>query len=397
MQKLSSIQSASAQKEVVLLGGGHSHVVALQRLARHPIPGVRLTLICATELTPYSGMLPGYIAGHYAYEDMHINLRHLADYAGARLIIDQANGIDGQQRRVLCRSGAQIPYDLLSVNIGSTPQMSAVEGAAAHAVPVKPIADFNQRWLSLLARIKQHSGPMRIAVVGGGAGGVELLLAMQYRLEKELANSASDVTELAFILLTRDQHILPTHNTRVRAKFLRVLEDRGVTVCPLAEVTAVEPGRLCINGQHYQDADEVLWVTHAGGASWLRNTHLKLDDQGFIQVGDSLQSLNDERIFAAGDIATQINHPREKTGVIAVRQGPPLAENLRAAAAGERLRRYRPQRHWLALITTGGRYAVASRGLLSWAGTWLWYWKNWIDRRFMARFTKLAPRKPVNT
>lgn len=381
-------------KEIVLLGGGHSHAVALRHLGRRPIPGARLTLISSASDTPYSGMLPGYIAGHYTSADMHIDLHRLAYYAGARLVVDQAIGIDGQRRCVLCRSGAQIAYDYLSINIGSTPKMPALQGAA-HAVPVKPIADFNQRWLQLLERVKQNSGIMRIAVVGGGAGGVELVLAMQYRLEKELQALGRAADELRFSLLTRAAVILPTHNARVRARFQRVLDERGVAVYPCAEVTSVAPNSLTINGHYGQKADEVLWVTNAGGAPWLRATHLQLDQGGFIEVRDSLQSVNDERIFAAGDIATQVNHPREKTGVIAVRQGRPLADNLRAAVEGRAMRLYRPQSRWLALVTTGDRYAVASRGPFSWAGWGLWYWKNCIDRRFMARFAKLELSEPA--
>lgn len=381
-------------QEIVMLGGGHSNAVALRHLGRSPIPGARLTLISSTSNTAYSGMLPGYIAGHYTYGEMQIDLRLLANYAGARLVLDEAIGIDPQRRRVLCRSGNQIPYDYLSINIGSTPQVEVLQGAA-HVVPVKPISNFNQHWLRLLERVKQHSGPMRIAVAGGGAGGVELVLAMQYRLRKELKALHRDADDLRFSLLTRDSDILLTHNARVRAHFKRILEDRGISVYPCAEVTSVEPGKVSINGQYGQKADEVVWVASASGATWLRETHLQLNDRGFIEVGDSLQSVNDERIFAAGDIAAQINHPREKAGVIAVRQGRPLADNLRAATEGKPMRPYRPQSRWLALISTGDHYAVASRGLFSWAGRGVWYWKRWLDRRFMAQFATPNSSRPA--
>ncbi len=134
------------------------------------------------------------------------------------------------------------------------------------------------------------------------------------------------------------------------------------------------------------DADEIVWVTRAGGAPWLRATGLALDADGFIQVSDTLQTLTDPRVFAAGDIASMVNHPREKAGVFAVRQGPPLAENLRRAVEGRALKPYCPQRRWLALISTGDRYAVASRGALGFQGAWVWRWKDWIDRRFMRKF-----------
>ncbi|TLF53124.1 selenide, water dikinase SelD [Halomonas urmiana] len=380
-----------ALRDIVLVGGGHTHVGVLKRFAMRPEPGVRLTLICRDTHTPYSGMLPGYVAGHYGYDDVHIDLRRLAEYAGARFFADEAVGIDHESRRVLCHSRPPVPYDWLSINIGSTPRVGRVHGADAHAVPVKPIHRFNDRWQTLLQRIEAHPGTTRVAVVGGGAGGVELLLAMQYRLGRELSARGRDPAELRFALFTRGEHILPTHNPRVRRHFEATLRRRGVAVHAGTEVVAVEEGRLQADDGRWHDADEIVWVTNAGGADWLKDTRLALDDDGFIRVGETLQSLSDPRIFAAGDIAHQVDHPREKAGVFAVRQGRPLADNLRAAVTGRPLSPYRPQRDWLALISTGDRHAVASRGGLYLAGDWAWRWKDWIDRRFMARFNDLPP------
>ncbi len=378
-------------RDIVLVGGGHSHVGVLKRFAMRPEPGVRLTLICRDTHTPYSGMLPGYVAGHYTYDQVHIDLRRLAQYAGARFFSDEAVGIDHDARTVLCRSRPPVPFDQLSINIGSTPRVDAVPGAGEHAVPVKPIYQFNDRWQTLIERITHHPGRTRVAVVGGGAGGVELLLAMQTRLRGELARQGRDPAELVFALYTRDRQILPTHNARVREHFQRTLAERGVELHTATEVVAVEAGRLQSAPGDWHDADEIVWVTNAGGAAWLRETRLALDDDGFIQVDDTLQSLSDPGIFAAGDIASQVNHPREKAGVFAVRQGRPLADNLRAAVTGRPLKPYRPQRRWLALISTGDQSAVASRGELCLSGDWVWRWKDWIDRRFMAKFNDLPP------
>ena len=373
-------------RDIVLIGGGHSHVGVLRRFGMHPVPGVRLSVICRDTHTPYSGMLPGYIAGHYSYDDVHIDLSRLARFAGARLFRDEALGLDRDAGKVLCGNRPPVPYDYVSVNIGSTPQMSNVPGATEHAVPVKPISGFNQRWQLLLARVRQHAGAMRIAVVGGGAGGVELALAMQYRLRRELRDAGRNPDELRFDLLTSDPVILPTHNRFVRRAFEQVLTERGVALHCSADVNAVSATRLQTTRGESVDADEIVWVTRAGGAPWLRDTGLALDADGFIQVSDTLQTLTDPRVFAAGDIASMVNHPREKAGVFAVRQGPPLAENLRRAVEGRALKPYRPQRKWLALISTGDRYAVASRGALAFQGAWVWRWKDWIDRRFMRKF-----------
>ena len=376
-------------RDIVLVGGGHSHVGVLKRFGMHPLPGVRLTVICRDTHTPYSGMLPGYIAGHYSYDEVHIDLSRLAIFAGARFFRDEAIGLDRAARKVLCKGRPPVPYDQLSINIGSTPRVSGVAGAEEFAVAVKPINTFNARWLALLDRVRKHAGTTRIAVVGAGAGGVELTLAMQYRLRNELRALGRDPEELHFHLVEAGAQILPTHNAAVRGAFEQALSARGVTVLRNADVRRVAPGRLETSAGAAIEADEIVWVTSAGGAPWLRDTGLALDAEGFIQVTDTLQSPTDPRVFAAGDIASMLDTPLEKAGVFAVRMGPPLAENLRRAVQAKPLVPYRPQRRWLALISTGDRSAVASRGLLCLQGAWVWRWKDWIDRRFMAKFSEL--------
>ncbi|MDZ7584177.1 MAG: selenide, water dikinase SelD [Thiobacillus sp.] len=376
-------------RDVVLIGGGHSHVVVLRMWAMKPLPGVRLTLICSDTDTPYSGMLPGYIAGHYDCEAVHIDVRRLAEFAGARYYHDTVVGIDRASRRVLCRERPLVAYDVLSINIGSTPRLGQVPGADAHAVPVKPIRQFNERWLALLQRVRGQAGVTTLAVVGGGAGGVELTLAMQHRLRHELQAAGRDPDALHMHLFTAGSVILPTHNGAVRRAFERVLQQRGVTLHRDAEVVRVAANTLETRRGEMLQADEIVWVTQAGGAAWLAGTGLALDGAGFIRVRDTLQTESDPLIFAAGDCASMIERPLEKAGVFAVRMGPPLAENLRRTLLGQPLKPYRPQRRWLALISTGDRHAIASRGAFYARGDWVWRWKDRIDRRFMQRFSEL--------
>lgn len=376
-------------RDIVLIGGGHSHVGVLKRFAMKPVPGVRLTLICRDTHTPYSGMLPGYVAGHYSYDDVHIDLSRLAEFAGARLYRAEAVGIDRNNKRVICKGRPDVPYDILSINIGSSPRVNEVEGASQYAVPVKPITGFNNRWLALLSRIENHDGPLTVGVVGAGAGGVELTLAMQYRLKNELEQRGRDSDQLHFHLFDAADEILPTHNAKVREIFRKTLSDRGVKLHLGSSVEKVGEGLLCTTAGDTLQTDEVLWVTRAGGPAWLEETGLALDDGLFLRVRDTLQVENDDSIFAAGDIANVINHPREKAGVFAVRQGPPLADNLKRMALGKAPKDFHPQKKWLALISTGDKYAVASRGDRQFDGTLVWRWKDWIDRRFMDKFSNL--------
>ena len=376
-------------KDLVLIGGGHSHVAVLKRFGMRPLPGVRLTVICRDVDMPYSGMLPGFVAGHYSFDDIHIDLAPLARFAKARLYHDDAIGLDFENRRVLCRNRPPVAYDLLSINIGSTPRMTDVPGAEERVVPVKPINRFVARWNDLQARVTATGGKSRIVVVGAGAGGVELILAARHRLHAALRSTGSGIDGLDFHLISDSPTILPSHNAGVRAKFERLLAGRDITVHNGRRVVSVDERTLTTADGMRLECDEILWVTMAGGASWLGETGLAIDDNGFVRVGADLQSISHPGVFAAGDIAAVEPFPREKAGVFAVRQGPPLTRNLRRALQGQPTRPFAPQRHYLALIGTGEKYAIASRPGVSFAGAWVWRWKEWIDRRFMRKFNEL--------
>jgi len=376
-------------KDLVLIGGGHSHVALLKRFGMNPLPGVRLTLICRDAHTPYSGMLPGYVAGHYEYDEAHIDLGALARFANARFYHSTVTGLDLREKRVLCDDRPPVPFELVSINTGSTPNTSRVPGATENVVPVKPINDFLDRWEALSARAMAHEGPMRIAVVGAGAGGVEILLAIQHRLSELRAAAGKPADNIEFHLFSNTAEILPTHNAKVRRTFLGVLKQRGVVLHlgePVAEVTS---GWLISGNGVETEADEILWVTAAGAPSWPGDAGLDVDEGGFIKVGDTLQSTSHPDVFAAGDVAAMINHPRPKSGVFAVRQGKPLERNLRRLLLGGSPRPFRPQSKFLGLISTGDKYAIASRGGWSLQGAGLWRWKDWIDRRFMDKFNDL--------
>jgi len=380
--------NAPVAKDLVLVGGGHSHVAVLRRFGMHPLPGLRLTLITRDIHTPYSGMLPGYIAGHYGFDDCHIDLGPLARFAGARLYHGEVEGLDPEARLLQVSGRPPVYFDLLSINTGSRPGTVDVPGAAEFALPVKPIDAFLRGWERLIERVGSSRGRFRIVVVGGGAGGVELALATQYRLRNLLSGRGDDPERLEYLLLTQGPEILPTHSEGVRRRFVRVLGERNVRLLTDHRVTEVREGAVVAEGYAEVPADAVIWVTSASAPTWPAQSGLAVNDSGFIRVDANLQSLSHPGIFAAGDVAA-LPDPRPKSGVFAVRQGPVLTDNLRRAATGRDLRPYRPQRNFLGLISTGDRYAVASRGEWSMEGAWLWRMKDWIDRRFMIRFNEL--------
>ena len=374
------ISRAHTVKRLLLLGGGHSHVEVLRQFGARPPTGVEVTLASPLRDTPYSGMLPGLIAGHYNYRECHVDLEPLARHAGARFLQAPAGSLDAARRAATLADGTAIDYDIVSIDVGATPAAGGVPGAAEHAIAVKPVAAMLTAWNALIERA--HAGGVRkIAVVGGGAAGVEILLAMQYRLAQQLAPDA-----VHYALITDADQILPGHNFGVRAAFQRVFDERQVEVHLASLAVRVEPHVVIAANGKRVEADAILWATGATAPPQLGNTGLMLDPDGFIAVNEHLQSLSHPEVFAAGDCATIHGPAYPKSGVYAVRQGPPLAENLRRALAGKPLVTYRPQRRALALISTGDKYAVASYGPLVLKGAWVWNWKNYIDRKFMAKY-----------
>ena len=382
-------------KDVVLVGAGHSHVTVLRMFGMKPIPGVRLTLISREVHTPYSGMLPGLIAGHYGFDDAHIDTGPLARFAGARLYQDEAVDLDLAGRHVICRRRPPVPYDLLSLNIGSTPNTADVPGASEHAIPVKPIDGFLRRFEALQARVLARKGRTAVALVGAGAGGVELLLAVEHRLRQAVARTGFDASGLSFVLVSDVPDILPSFPAAFRARFHAILAARGIAVITGAPVTRVEAGRLMLAGYGPLAADEILWTTQAAPARWLAKAGLPLDARGFLRVDQTLRVVGRDDVFAAGDTIAFSGRELPKSGVYAVRAGPALAENIRRTLTGRSLRRFRPQREALYLISTGGRHAVGTRNGLVVEGDWVWRWKDWIDRRFMRKFNELPEMTPA--
>lgn len=379
-------------KDLVLIGGGHSHAIALHQFIMQPLPGIRLTLISAGSDTPYSGMLPGHVAGLYTYDDCHIDLRPLANAAQAQFYLDQAVGLDLDQQQVLCANRPPVGFDALSIDIGSTPQLPDIPGAIEYSIPVKPWDQFLVQWRRLIAQVKlAPTKPICLAVVGGGAGGVELVLTLQYQIQQILQAAEQPLDNIQLHLFHRGDQVMTGHNGWVRQRFHRILTRKGIHVHLEESVQEVHAGIVYCKSGFKLTCDRIFWVTRAAAPLWPRTSGLATDEQGFIQVSPRLQSISHPHVFAAGDIAAMVRSPRPKAGVFAVRQGRPLAQNLSRFLAGEPLKNYRPQRQILGLISTGDRNAVLSWGPLPWG--WesprLWRWKDRIDRTFMEQFKNL--------
>lgn len=370
-------------KRLLLIGGGHSHVEVIRRWGLAPEPDVAVTLISPDRHTPYSGMLPGYIAGHYSHADCHIDLDAVCAQAGVTRIGASVGAVDFAARIARCSHAPDQPFDVLSIDTGSTPMLAPIPGAERHGIAVKPVAQFLDLWAQLREAAGTAPRPLQVVVVGAGAAGVEVVLAMQHRI-------AGDGGRATFTLIGDGPTILGVHPRSVQQRFMAILQHQGISVRLDTAVERVAAGSLLLRGGERLAFDEVIWVTGAAAPAWPRASGLQTDAAGFIAVDTHLQSLSHPGVFAAGDIASMQDTPRPKSGVYAVRQGPPLTENLRRALRGEPLVEYHPQARALALISAGDRYAVASYGPFALSGAWVWRWKDRIDSAFMQRY-RAAP------
>ena len=383
------------ETELVLLGGGHSHAIVLKRWGMNPMPGVRLTLINNVSHTPYSGMLPAHVAGIYDFDQTHIDLRSLTKYAQAQFYLDHVIGLDLTQRQIICQNRPPVAFDLLSIDIGSTPAIAAVPGASKFAIAAKPVPQFLQAWEKIVEQTSDNPQyPLKLAIIGGGAGGVELALNMQTRLNEIWTSAGQPREKLSLHVYHRGARLLPQHNLWVSRRLQTLLGQRGVTLHLAAKVLEIKDSTVITDSSITADYDAIFWVTQATAPAWIKESGLKTDQQGFVLVENTLQSVSHPWVFATGDIATMQDYSRPKAGVFAVRQGKPLLGNLQRFIEQKPLHTYHPQRQYLGLIGTGDKQAIASWSQLGWQAPWLWRWKDHIDRKFMDQFSGLSPMSP---
>jgi len=427
-------------KDLVLVGGGHAHVHVIKMMGMNPIEGLRVTLISKDVESPYSGMIPGYIAGYYTREECHIDLGRLCRFANVIIIHAEVVGIDNRRRLVSCSDQRPpIKYDVLSINIGIVPRPLASDFArrdpsyslfssaevrridlphdCSHTITVKevetldnpsrrdlqlnnslccitavkPIDKFASRWDLLLEKLMQDGfqTKMTIAVVGGGAGGVELCFAVHYRIHQHFEQQGIDADKIQILLINRGKCILPSHGHQARQIVLRLLYEKSIRLLDDTEVCDISGSCLITRNGKRIIANEVFWCTQAVGHEWLRQSGLQCDKDAFIEVNATLESANTKHVFACGDICRNLIHPRPKAGVFAVRAGPPLYQNLCRAIRNEPLEDWVPQDIFLGIIGTGYSYAVASKGGLGVEGTNIWKLKDRIDRKWMAGYQEL--------
>ncbi|MGR3714621.1 MAG: selenide, water dikinase SelD [Shimia sp.] len=368
-------------RDLVLVGGGHAHALVLRMWGMKPLAGARLTLINPGPTAPYSGMLPGHIAGHYSREDLEIDLVKLARFSGARLIIAPATAIDPEAKSITVAGRGEIGYDVASLDVGIHGEIPDIAGFSAHGVGAKPLDAYADKWATFLARAVAGEVAPDVAVIGGGVAGVELALAMAHALKTK------GVTPKLRVIEASDQIMRQIDGAETHLR--KALKRYGVEVLIRAEAAHV--GATKVSLQDGREVASAFTVAAVGGYAhpWLANAPLPLTQDGFVRVDAQLLVEGFDDLFAVGDCAEMVDSPRPKAGVFAVRAAPVLAQNMRAALTGRKLALFKPQDDYLKLISLGRKKAVAAKWGRTWAVPGLWLWKNRIDQVFMRKFDKL--------
>ncbi|MGH7136388.1 MAG: selenide, water dikinase SelD, partial [Pirellulales bacterium] len=371
-----------------MFGLGHTNAHLLRMWRMSPIDDVRLTCVSDFPVATYSGMLPGTLAGLYPTDRMTIDLVRLCASAGVRFVEADVTGIDVPGRRLICKDRPAIPFDVLSIGIGSVPRGIECQSDPA-VVPIKPMQTFVERLdrrLSTLSGAGQSRGPLEIAVIGAGAGGIEIAFCLPGHIKRAWPDVA-----IRLSVVDSSDEILPGAARGAIRLARRVLERRGVEVVLTRAVDGVSDGVLHFVDGGIKPVDIALWATGAAAPPLLRQVDLPHDEQGFLLVRPTLQTVADAPIFVVGDSGTCPEQPRPKAGVYAVRQGPILWENVQRLLRAEPLIEYRPQRRFLSLMATGDRRAILSYKGLAAHARWCWKVKDYIDSRFMDKYQDYRP------
>ncbi|MGZ8236881.1 MAG: selenide, water dikinase SelD [Methylobacter sp.] len=378
--------------DLVLLGGGHANIQVLKMMAMNPIGGLRITLISDQTHSPYSGMVPGYLAGYYSYEECHFDLRRICEELGQRFIKAKIIGIDPQRKKIQLENRAEISYDCASINVGIEPKPieNSSQEPTVKLIPLKPISRFIVHWDQLISDLKNYQGkePLQLAMVGAGASGVEISIILKMLIDQNRWNAQVS-------LIHRHEFLVSAKDLRAQRQLLKTLNELNIKVLQNTEVLEVHDNGLVLKSSqghtHTEAFYRALIATQASSPHWFKSSGLPVNQQGFLKVTEKLLVENEDALFAAGDCIHFSPSPLKKAGVYAVRQGMILEHNIRAFFTRKpSLKTFHPKKNVLSLITIGDRKALVHQddfSMLRWLSpSLLWTVKDGIDRRFMKRF-----------
>lgn len=386
------MHSTLPKHTVVLLGVGHTNAHIARMWRMKGLPNTQLICVSNHWAASYSGMLPGVLSGQYPDDRMEIDLARFSQSVGARLIVDSVTGIDLENRALRFATRPDVPFDVLSIGIGSVPSHASL--AAKHddrLLPIKPMQTFLQR---LRERIEKRvrskrtvaDTKLRITVVGAGAGGTEIAFCLPHRLRLWFPEQDFEVS-----LLTSSSNVATGCIPATVRLVEKELERNNIRVHVGRRVTEVEEGQLRCDTGEVIETDLAIWATGASAPAALTTFGLPSDERGFLLTEPTLQVVGQDAIFAVGDSGTLQHGATPKAGVYAVRQGPILWQNIRRALGNQPLLEFHPQRDFLTLLNLGDGRAIAQYKGMAFRGKWCWRLKDYIDSKFMDKYQDYEP------
>ena len=364
-------------KHLILIGGGHAHLMTLALLDRFVSRGHRVTVVQPSPWHYYSGMGPGMLGGVYRPEQIRFDTRPTVEKKGGIFLLDRAVQIDPIQRRVYLEVGPPLDYDVLSCNVGSAVPWQLLSAVGPDVFFVKPIESLilaRQRLQSLAA-----AGPVRVAVAGGGAAAVEIA-GNACRVLSGKGRAGHRVCVYA------GRRLLERFPAKVRRRAMTSLRRRNIAVVEGARVAAINPEKILVEDGREDSADLVFVAVGVRPADLFQRSRIPTGPDGGLAVNGFLQSSVHPEIFGGGDCIYFAPRPLEKVGVYAVRQNPILCHNLLAALEGRPLKRFDPGGPYLVILNLGDDTGLLYKNGLVIRGRAAFRIKDWIDRRFMRRF-----------
>ena len=373
---------SSDDRQIVLLGIGHTNAHVLDMWRRAPLPGARLVCVSSFAAATYSGMLPGTLSGQYPPGRLEIELRSLAQAARAELVVEPARTVDMETQTVRFEDHEPVLFDVLSVGAGSVPNRAGIDASAGAWVPIKPMQTFLMRLYERLQELRRDGlEAIRVVVIGGGVGGLEISLCLPSYLGRVAGGTPHGIS-----IVDAGEHVGGGLSPRALRRVEALLAARGVEVITGNRVTRIEDREaVCADGRRVP-ADLVVLAAGAAPPPVVEAMALPKDSRGFLLTRDTLQSTGPANVFAVGDSGTVAGAGTPKAGVYAVRQGPVLWNNIGALVRGEPLTPYEPQHDFLRLLNTGDGKALMDYKGWSAHARWCWRFKDYLDSRFMARF-----------
>lgn len=399
----------TVRQHLMLVGGGHAHLEVVRHFAARPVRGARISLISQSPHHHYSSVVPGYLQGQQDESDFTFDLPALCAVANVAFVHGYAETVHASERSVEVRDNVRsvvgtrrLTYDWLSIDVGSDPSGVDTPGVREFAMTLRPMSQalaLKQRLELGIAHAlakgrEQGSGATKrpalpVCIVGAGAGGVEVALAIARRLRD--ARVEGPIT-----LVDHGPTILADYSATFQRRMTALLTNRGVRVLTDRRVSAVTTDGVHLANGSQIDASLTVWITGAAAPALLRaSVELTRDSYGYLLVDDTLNATGDARIWGAGDCITFRDHsPVAKAGVYAVREAPILAHNLRAALEGRPFRHYTPQRRFLSILDTADDRAMLRWRDVSVHARWALTLKRWIDGRFVRTYQTLAEQVP---